>query len=142
METESTFDHGADLNPGPYQDEARRRWGHTDAYKESARRTRRYGKRDWTRIKEEGDEVEAGLARLMTQGTGADDDRAMDLAERHRRHIDRWFYPCTHAMHLCLAKMYTADDRFTEHFDKRATGLAAYVQDAIRANAARSARRS
>ena len=61
----------------------------------------------------------------------------MDLAEEHRCHIDRWFYPCSHGMHRNLAEMYTEDPRFEEYFEKRGEGLAAFVQDAIRANEAR-----
>ncbi|MDE0229618.1 MAG: TipAS antibiotic-recognition domain-containing protein, partial [Spirochaetaceae bacterium] len=61
------------------------------------------------------------------------------LAEEHRCHIDRWFYPCSHGMHRNLAEMYTADPRFKEYFEKRAGGLAVFVRDAIRANAQRSA---
>jgi hypothetical protein len=33
--------------------------------------------------------------------------------------------------------MYTADERFTAHYDDRAPGLAAYVRDAIQANTLR-----
>ena len=62
---------------------------------------------------------------------------AMDLAEEHRRHIDRWFYPCSHGMHRNLAETYTADPRFEAYFEKRGKGLAMFVQDAIRTNEAR-----
>jgi hypothetical protein len=34
-------------------------------------------------------------------------------------------------MHLCLARMYVADDRFTQHYDDLEPGLAQYVHDAI-----------
>ena len=122
-----------------YRDEVERRWGNTDAYKESMRRTRSYGKNDWDRIKAEGESVVAGLAGLMAEGVQAADRVAMDLAEEHRCHIDRWFYPCSHGMHRNLAEMYTADPRFKEYFEKRAGGLAVFVRDAIRANAQRSA---
>jgi hypothetical protein len=33
--------------------------------------------------------------------------------------------------------MYVADERFAAHYDTRAAGLAAYVRDAIHANADR-----
>ena len=100
------------------------------------RRTRRYGKDDWSRIREEGEAVFARMAELMTEGAGATGHAAMALAEEHRRHIDRRFYPCSHEMHGCLAEMYTRDARFTEYFERRARGLAAFVRDAIRANEA------
>jgi hypothetical protein len=41
-------------------------------------------------------------------------------------------------MHVGLAEMYLADPRFTETYEKIAPGLAQYLHDAIKANAARS----
>ncbi len=137
MDRTEMFEGLEEFDHEQYQDEAERRWGHSDEYKESMRRTRRYGKADWVRIKEEGETVVARLADLLAEGAQAAGRTAMDLAEEHRCHIDRWFYPCSHGMHRNLAEMYTADPRFEEYFEKRARGLAAFVQDAIRANAAR-----
>lgn len=125
------------METNPYGEEARQRWGNTDAYKESARRSKRYGKEEWAAIKAEVEEVEAGMARLLANGEAPDGDAAMALAEEARLHIDRWFYPCSHRMHVGLADMYTADPRFTAHYDDRAPGLAAFVAEAIRANAGR-----
>ena len=137
MDRTQMFEGLEEFDHEQYQDEAEQRWGDTDAYKESMRRTRRYGKGDWARIREEGEGVVARLAELMADGAQAAGRAAMDLAEEHRCHIDRWFYPCNHHMHRCLADMYTEDSRFEEYFEKRARGLAAFVQDAIRANEAR-----
>ena len=61
----------------------------------------------------------------------------MDAAEAHRQHIDRWFYPCSFAMHRGLADMYISDARFTKTYEDLAQGLAQYVRDAIHANADR-----
>ncbi len=68
-----------------------------------------------------------------------EEDEAADLAERHRLHIDRWFYPCGHQMHVGLGEMYVSDPRFRENYDRREAGLAEFVAAAIRANAARAA---
>ena len=125
-----------------YADEARARWGHTDAWRESVQRTRGYSEDDWARIRAESDDVLERMAALLAEGTSPVAAAAMDLAEEHRRHIDRWFYPCSHDMHRGLAVMYTADSRFTEYFEERHAGLAAFVADAIRANAERARERS
>lgn len=61
----------------------------------------------------------------------------MDVAEAHRRHIDRWFYPCPHRMHRGLGDLYVGDPRFAANYERLAPGLATYVRDAIHANAAR-----
>ncbi|WP_425154886.1 TipAS antibiotic-recognition domain-containing protein [Candidatus Palauibacter sp.] len=125
-----------------YAEEARERWGHADAWRESVQRTRGYSEDDWTRIRAESDEVFGRMAALMAEGTSPTSAAAMDLAEAHRRHIDRWFYACSPDMHRGLAAMYTADPRFTDYFEERHEGLAAFVADAIRANAARARRKA
>ncbi|MGW8266934.1 MAG: TipAS antibiotic-recognition domain-containing protein [Longimicrobiales bacterium] len=126
------FDHDQ------YDEEARERWGNTDAYKESARRAKQYTKEDWAKIKAEGEAVEARLAELMVAGRSPDDPEVMDAADAHRLYMDRWFYPVSHAMHLGLGRMYVSDSRFTAHYDQRAEGLATFVAQAIEANARRA----
>ena len=128
-----------DFDASVYKDEAERRWGANPEYQESMRRTRRYGDDDWAAIRTGSESVTAGLAALLAEGAAPDEDAAMDLAEAHRRHIERWFYPCSHALHGCLAAMYTDDPRFAAHFGARGVGLATFVRDAIVANAARYA---
>jgi DNA-binding transcriptional MerR regulator len=125
-------------NERTHGEEVGERWGDTDAYRESSRRTAQYTAEDWQQIQAEGEAVEAGLAALLTDGVLAEDPRAMDLAEQHRRHIDRWFYPCSYEMHVGLGDMYVADPRFEAHYEARTPGLAAYVRDAVLANALRA----
>lgn len=117
--------------------EVQERWGDTDAYKESARRTKKYTPEDWAKIKREIEAVEAAMAAVMASGSTPESVEAMDLAEDARLHIDQRYYPCSHKMHAGLADMYTADPRFQAHYDDRATGLAAFMANAIRANTAR-----
>ena len=121
-----------------YEAEVQERWGGTEAYKESSRRTKGYSPDDWAKIKAESEGIEAGLAAAMADGDPADGERAMDLAEAARLHIDRWYYPCSAATHAGLAEMYTADERFKAHYEDRAEGLAEYVAAAIKANAGRA----
>ena len=136
MEESKLFDGFDEFDNSKYEEEARERWGHTDAYRESQRRAKGYSKEDWARIQAEADGVMKGLADLLERGVTPDSPEAMALAEQHRVHIARSFYPCDHRMHVALAEMYTADARFTEYFEKRRPGLAAFTQAAIRANAA------
>src|SRR5215469_10505665 len=67
---ETTMFEGFD--PSEYEDEARERWGDTEAYRESARRTRGYGPAEWDEIRREGAEIVDGLAGLMRAGEPAD----------------------------------------------------------------------
>lgn len=122
---------------GKHSAEARERWGGTEAYRESMRRVKRYGKADWERLRAEAESHESRMAELLAAGADPEGEEAMAGAEAMRRHIDTWFYPCSHGMHAGLADMYEADPRFAANYDKRATGLAAFVATAIRANALR-----
>jgi len=126
MDVKSLFDG---FDPEEHAAEAEQRWGHTDAYKESARRTKHYGKAEWAQIRAEGDAVYARFAELL--GTPATDPRVQEAVVAHRDHITRWFYPCSVEMQRGLAEMYIADPRFTANIDRIAPGLAQYIHDAI-----------
>jgi DNA-binding transcriptional MerR regulator len=120
-----------------YQAEAEERWGDTEAWAQSERRTAAYTKEDWLRIRAEGDDLERRFAAALAEGVPADSERAMDLAEEHRQQISRNFYDCPPAMHAGLGRMYVEDERFTAHYERIAPGLAQYVSTAVQANAAR-----
>ena len=138
MTDEKIFDGFDQFDHAQYADEARERWGDTDAYKESARRTKQYTKQDWQRMKEEMEAVHNGIAAHMRAGKPASDPEVTALAEAHRLHIDRWFYPCSHQMHSALGEMYIQDPRFTATYENISPGLAHYMRDAIVANGSRS----
>jgi DNA-binding transcriptional MerR regulator len=135
LSPEESFELFGDHDPAAYEDEVRERWGDTDAYQESHRRTSSYTKADWARLREQSESVEAEFAACLVDGVASDSERAKAAAEAHRRHIDTWFYPCSYDMQCGLADMYVADPRFAAHYDERAPGLAVYVRDAILANA-------
>ena len=126
-----------DFDPTEHQQEAQERWGDTDAYKESARRTARYTKDDWLAIGSEADAINQAFIALMEAGSPADSEAAMEVAEQHRAHISKWFYECSLEFHAGLGQMYVADPRFTKNIDKAGAGLAKYMSEAIAANAAR-----
>ncbi len=134
MKMEQIFDG---FDPNKHAEEAEARWGKTDAYAESAQRTKSYTPDDWKRIKDEQDAIYSALATAMKRGQKPDDAAVSDLAERHRRSIDRWFYPCSHEAHAGLADLYEADRRFSETIDKHGEGLTPFLAAAIRANAKR-----
>jgi DNA-binding transcriptional MerR regulator len=134
---EERFEVFGDFDPDQHTAEVEERWGDTDAYRESSRRTRGYTKADWQRIKAEGQAAVEQLSAAMRAGKPADSAQAMEGAEMHRLQIDRNFYPCSHQMQVGLAEMYLADPRFTATYESIAPGLAQYVHDAIKANAAR-----
>jgi DNA-binding transcriptional MerR regulator len=125
------------FDPARYEDEVKLRWGNTDAYKISAQRTKRYTEADWAKFKDEQGAIYADASAAMKSGVPVDDARAMDIAERHRLSIDRWFYPCSPTMHCGLADLWEADRRYADNIDKHCPGLTVYLAAVVRANAKR-----
>jgi len=124
-----------------YQAEAEQKWGETAEWKESQRRAKSYGREDWVQIKAEGEAVETALSAAFRSGLPADSDEAMNAAEQHRLHVNRWFYDCPPAFHRTLGK-YVSDPRYVATYDESfgLPGLAAYCREAIHANADRTGR--
>ncbi|MCB0951015.1 MAG: TipAS antibiotic-recognition domain-containing protein, partial [Mycobacterium sp.] len=69
-----------------------------------------------------------------------DSEEAMNAAEQHRLHVNRWFYDCPPAFHRNLGDMYVSDPRYVATYDESfgLPGLAAYCRAAIHANADRA----
>lgn len=130
------FEVFGDFDPDGYEQEARERWGGTDAYKESGRRVSRYTKADWLAIKEQSEDWGRRIAELMDSGAAAGSPQAKELAEEHRRHISQWYYECTYEIQTGLAEMYLADERFMATYEAIKPGLTVFLHDAILANAA------
>ena len=122
-------------DPTLHEAEAAARWGDTTAYKQSSVRTSKYSKADWQASQVAGDLMVASFVQAMSQDLPADSTEAKSAAEAHRLNITKWFYDCSHEMHINLAQMYLADERFTQYYESRHSGLAHYVHDAIYANA-------
>ncbi len=123
------------FDPTKYEAEAKQRWGKTDAYKESMKRTQRYTADDWERLKAEQVAIYTELRAAQQAGKQPSDEAVMEIAERHRSLIDRWFYPCSASMHTGLADLYENDARFAENIDKFGEGLTPFLAQAIRENA-------
>jgi MerR family transcriptional regulator, thiopeptide resistance regulator len=126
-----------DFDPKQYEAEVEKRWGNTDSYAQSARRTKRYTKEDWQRFKDESEANGGRMIELFDAGVAPSDPRAMDVADEARLLIDRWFYDCSREMHACLGEMYVADPRFKANYEKMREGMAQWFSDAIKANAVR-----
>ncbi|HWI61065.1 MAG TPA: MerR family transcriptional regulator [Symbiobacteriaceae bacterium] len=119
------FDHSQ------YEQEAEQRWGQSEEYKESARRTKKYTKADWDQIKQEGAEVYEGLVSVMDRDPA--DPEVQEWVRRHHEQINKWFYKCSLEIYRNLGIMYVADERFTANIDKYAPGLSVFLRDAMAA---------
>jgi MerR family transcriptional regulator, thiopeptide resistance regulator len=121
-----------------HQEEAERRWGDTPAFRESRRRTAGYSRDDWEELREESEAITSRIAAVFRSGAASDSAEAMDAVEAHRLQITERFYDCPHEMQVQLGEMYVQDARFRATYEAIEVGLAAWVRDAIRANAVRA----
>ena len=117
-----------------YAEEARARWGDTDAYKESERRLSRYTPEQKAMAFHAQQRATELVIEAKRSGHAPESDEARVAAEACRLAIDVWFYPCDTQMHTRLADMYVSDERFAEHYECLEPGLAQYIHDAIYAN--------
>jgi DNA-binding transcriptional MerR regulator len=132
---EERFEVFGEFRPEDHAEESERRWGETEAYKESNRQVSRYSKEDWLKLKAEAEEVQDRLAAAFEAGLAPDSEEATAGAEAHRQHISRRFYECTYEIHRGLTEMYVSDERFRSHYDALTPGLAAFIREAALANA-------
>lgn len=141
---EGTTTHMKDIfegfEPSRYEAEAEQRWGQTEAFRESRRRTQRYTGEDWQELFADQHAIYAELHAALVAGVAPSAPEARAAAERHRGSISRWFYPCDYEMHLKLASLYEQDPRFAQNIDKHGPGLTPFLVAAIRENAANHGR--
>ncbi len=112
-----------------YQGEAEARWGNTDAYRESAKRTKAYTKEDWATIKTEFDAIYTAFANNMDKSPASPEVQA--IVAQKQAHITKYYYNCSNEMLAGLGQMIVADERFTKNIDKNGEGLAQFISQAI-----------
>ena len=121
-----------------YANEAKEKWGDTDAYKESQKRLASYSKDEIATAQLAMQNATNQVLAAMLAGLPANSEAAMAGAEAHRKSISDYWYECSFEIHKGLATMYLADPRFTAHYESQQVGLAKYIHDAILANAAKN----
>ncbi|MEG1796398.1 MAG: MerR family transcriptional regulator [Clostridium sp.] len=113
-----------------YAEETKERYGSSDAYKESKRRTSKYTKDDWAGIMKRGSENYVRLAALMDTKSPSDQEVQEVIADC-RQYITDSFYNCTPEIFRGLADLYVMDERFTANIDKTKPGLAKFLSEGI-----------
>ena len=114
-----------------YQNEARERWGNTNAYREYEGKTRKYTKEQWKAVNDEMLCVFAEFSACKTQGESPNSTVAQELVAKLQAHITNHYYTCTKEILAGLGEMYTADERFQKNIDRCGAGTAAFVKEAI-----------
>ncbi|MFG3117393.1 MerR family transcriptional regulator [Streptomyces sp. NPDC048197] len=123
-----------------YATQAHLKWQHSEGHQRSMARAAAHSKDDWATLMAEAADWRRRLLTAFDAEEPADGERAMDLAEEHRRHISRWFTPCPTAMHGRIADDFAADPRAFALIvppTEQRPGLAAYLRTAVHANAVR-----
>ena len=115
-----------------YENEARSRWGNTDAYREHERKTKNYSKEKWAEINEGLMAIFAEFAACKESGASADSAEAQTLVAKLQAHITANYYTCTDEILAGLGKMYVADERFKKNIDKYGDGTAEFAAEGIR----------
>ena len=114
-----------------YAEEAKQRWGKTDAYCESEKRTAGYSKGDWQNVL-------GGMKQIFDQFAAvcdlpSDDARVLALVETWKQYITDHMYTCTDEILAGLGQMYTCDERFKANIDRSGEGTADCMSRAIKA---------
>ncbi|WP_205323728.1 MerR family transcriptional regulator [Glycomyces sp. YM15] len=124
---------GEDWQPG-WVEEAAERWGAGPQWTQYAERVAEKTPEEWKAVAAATEALNADLAAAAHGGVAHGSVAANQLAERHRALMSTYF-ECTHAMQVCMGRMFTEDPRFAANFDGIEPGLASWLREAIDANA-------
>ena len=114
-----------------YDNEARSRWGNTDAFREHERKTKNYTKEKWAEANDGLMAIFAEFAACKDSGASADSAEAQALVAMLQAHITANYYTCTDEILAGLGQMYVADERFKKNIDKYGEGTAEIASKAI-----------
>jgi DNA-binding transcriptional MerR regulator len=128
MDDTQLFGSFDDKQMEEYKKEAKKRWGHTEAWKQSQERTKHWTKADYKKIADEGNKFTAELAKLMDRGT--EDEDVQKMIAQHYQGIQQ-FYDCSLEMYRGLGQLYVDDPRFGAYYNKFRSGMAVFMRDAI-----------
>lgn len=113
-----------------YAEEAKKRWGDTDAYKQSQERVKKMGKAGLAKVIKEAGELTQEIVAAMTIGRNPKNKEVQELIARHYAGL-RAFYEPNLKMYRGMAKMYVDDPRFKANYENVATGLAEFMRDGM-----------
>lgn len=112
-----------------YADEVKERWGNTEAYEESERKTASLSPQQWDEIKKDNNKIFQAFAEI--RNLDPQSEEAQKLVEAWQNFISENFYHCTDEILAGLGMMYVADERFTKNIDQYGEGTAQFISHAI-----------
>lgn len=112
-----------------YAKEVKERWGKTDAYIESEKKTSGYNKDQWQEVNEESNALLKAFADNIDKTP--DSKEVQELVKEWQKFITVRFYKCTNEILQGLGQMYIGDERFKKNIDKNGVGTAEFMSEAI-----------
>ncbi len=116
-----------------YKEEVIKRWGDTEAYKESEEKTSDYSEDQWNELGRGMNDIISEFARARSEGAYSCSDTAYNIVQRLKDFITENQYTCTNEILSCLGMMYVQDERFKANIDKHGKGTAEFMSKAIEA---------
>jgi len=114
----------------PYKEEARQKWGHTEAFKQSEERVKKLGKDGLKKVIFESEKLTHEIADAMNNADSPSSENTQKLIVKHYKGL-KAFYEPNLILYKGLAEMYIQDERFKNNYEKIANGLAKYMHDAM-----------
>lgn len=111
-----------------YAQEAKERWGHTNAYRQSEERVKKLTKADWALMSAETDAMLKEIVRHM--GKGPTSPQVQAEIAKHYASL-RAFYEPHRELYRGLAHMYVDDKRFAAFYEKYHADLPVFMRDAM-----------
>jgi DNA-binding transcriptional MerR regulator len=130
MKTDDAFSAFNDPSYQKYKDEVEKRWGNSEAYRQSIERVGKMSKTKLALVKAEGEEITESIAKLMKKKFSYDNSEVQKQVDRFYKHLHH-FYDPNYPMFKGLGQMYVSDPRFTKVYEKKAKGLAQFMSDAM-----------
>ncbi|MGV8980904.1 MerR family transcriptional regulator [Clostridium sp.] len=112
-----------------YAEETKQKYGDSDAYKESMKKTSKYTKEDWARINGANGQIYGRIIANMDKGI--ENQEVQKSVAELRQQITDNFYNCTMEIFRGLGELYVCDERFTANIDKHKVGLAKFLSEAM-----------
>ncbi len=113
-----------------YTEEARQKWGHTDAFKQSQERVRKMGKDGLNKVLKASGELTIKIAETMKAGLNPKSNEVQRLIALHYDGL-RAFYEPSLEIYRGLSNAYITDERFKANYENITKGLAQFMHDAM-----------
>ena len=116
---------------GKYKEEAKEKWGNTDAFRQYEEKAGNLSKNKQNELATETDDIMAEFAHCLRDGKAPSSDTAQSLVKKLKNHITESYYNCTDEILVSLGQMYVGDERFKANIDRHAEGTAEFICKAI-----------